>query len=84
MNVDLEIVKPRGADSVFAWVAPQPASYYRTHTTGELNQTILTMPFFKGGTGAVCGDFDADGDTDITDAVFLTPAVKSGVTCAED
>jgi len=44
MNVDLKIVKRPGADSVLAWVAPQPASYYYgSHDTGELNKAVMTM-----------------------------------------
>jgi|GEM_PF-2002779 len=49
----------------------------------ELADALFFTPMYKLGTGNVFGDFDADGDTDLTDALMVTPSVKQGATCEE-
>ena len=44
--------------------------------------TFITPPI-KTGAVNFCTDLDGDNDTDLTDAILFTPAIKAGYTCTE-
>lgn len=60
-----------------------PPGAFGTSTIG-LSDAVFFTPPYKTGNGLPCADLDGDGDTDLTDAVRSTPAIKVGSTCTED